>query len=258
MKANYHTHTPRCQHAVGTDEDYVRAALDGGFETLGFSDHTPWPFASGYVSGIRMGMELLPDYIASIRALKAKYASILPIYLGLEVEYFPRYKEHMLRMRDKGVQYFILGQHYLSSEEDHPYIGRACVEDDNVLRYGDAVAEGLRTGLFAYVAHPDLYCRSRPEFDKVCQRTADVISQAALEADVPLEYNLLGLRCELDGQGRGYPAPAFWEYLRGRGHRAILGVDAHNPESLRDTFLWEEGQRRLLALGYPVQEFINL
>ena len=73
MKANYHTHTPRCQHAVGTEEDYVRAALDGGFETLGFSDHTPWPFASGYVSGIRMGMELLPDYIASIRALKAKY-----------------------------------------------------------------------------------------------------------------------------------------------------------------------------------------
>ena len=85
-----------------------------------------------------------------------------------------------------------------------------------------------------------------------------MISQAALEAEVPLEYNLLGLRCELDGQGRGYPAPAFWEYLRGRGHRAILGVDAHNPESLRDPFLWEEGQRRLLALGYPVQEFINL
>ena len=30
MKCNYHTHTYRCQHAVGKDEDYVRAALDAG------------------------------------------------------------------------------------------------------------------------------------------------------------------------------------------------------------------------------------
>ena len=28
MKANYHTHTARCGHATGTDEDYVLAAND--------------------------------------------------------------------------------------------------------------------------------------------------------------------------------------------------------------------------------------
>ncbi|MFR5796189.1 MAG: PHP domain-containing protein [Christensenellales bacterium] len=44
MKANYHTHTARCGHATGTDEDYVLAAIEQGFDELGFSDHVPWPY----------------------------------------------------------------------------------------------------------------------------------------------------------------------------------------------------------------------
>ena len=30
MIANYHTHTPRCNHAVGTEEEYVQAAIQRG------------------------------------------------------------------------------------------------------------------------------------------------------------------------------------------------------------------------------------
>ena len=48
MKANYHTHTARCGHATGTDEDYVLAAIEQGFDELGFSDHVPWPYQDGY------------------------------------------------------------------------------------------------------------------------------------------------------------------------------------------------------------------
>ena len=47
MIANLHTHTPRCRHASGTEEEYVRCALDAGLQTLGFSDHTPYPFPNG-------------------------------------------------------------------------------------------------------------------------------------------------------------------------------------------------------------------
>ena len=44
MKANYHTHTARCGHATGTDEEYVLAAIEQGFDELVFSDHVPWPY----------------------------------------------------------------------------------------------------------------------------------------------------------------------------------------------------------------------
>ncbi len=86
MKTNYHTHTTRCQHAVGEDEEYVQAALRAGFEELGFADHAPWPFQHGFVSRIRMGLEDLPGYIQSIQALRARYEGQLSIRLGLESE----------------------------------------------------------------------------------------------------------------------------------------------------------------------------
>lgn len=60
MKTNYHTHTARCMHAVGDDEDYVRSAIKGGFQELGFSDHSPWKYHTDFVSDIRMLPEELP------------------------------------------------------------------------------------------------------------------------------------------------------------------------------------------------------
>ena len=41
MRANYHTHTPRCRHAVGSEREYIEQAIEAGMEILGFSDHTP-------------------------------------------------------------------------------------------------------------------------------------------------------------------------------------------------------------------------
>ena len=61
MRFNYHTHTTRCQHAKGTEREYVEAAIRGGYKILGFSDHTPYPFDNGYESRIRMKMEEDPD-----------------------------------------------------------------------------------------------------------------------------------------------------------------------------------------------------
>ncbi len=44
MEKNYHTHTPRCGHAWGTEREYVHRALELGMKVLGFSDHTPQDF----------------------------------------------------------------------------------------------------------------------------------------------------------------------------------------------------------------------
>jgi len=44
MIANYHTHTPRCNHATGEERAYVEQAIKKGLKILGFSDHTPYIF----------------------------------------------------------------------------------------------------------------------------------------------------------------------------------------------------------------------
>ena len=73
MKTNYHTHTTRCMHATGDDEDYVLSAIKGGYRILGFSDHTPWKYRTDYVADMRMLPEELPGYVESLKTLREKY-----------------------------------------------------------------------------------------------------------------------------------------------------------------------------------------
>ena len=256
MKTNFHTHTFRCKHAAGTDEQYVKAAIEGGFDVLGFADHAAWDFPSGYVSHCRMPADQWHDYRDSVLSLKEKYAGQIAIRLGMETEYYPRYMDQLPRLREEGCEYFILAPHFLFTEEEHPYTGISCQEDDELKRYADQSAEAMATGQYCYMAHPDLYMMYRPEFDKASMDAADVICQAAKEAHMPLEYNLLGLRDAMRGHPRGYPHADFWQYIRKWDNDVILGVDAHDPEWLTDLPVWDEAQKRLRALGItPVTDW---
>ena len=87
-KTNYHTHTYRCMHAGGSDEEYVLAAIKGGYEEIGFSDHSPWRYDSDFVAHMRMSLSQFDDYYSSIMTLKEKYKDQISIKIGLECEYF--------------------------------------------------------------------------------------------------------------------------------------------------------------------------
>ena len=189
------------------------------------------------------------------RAFIEAHRDEITIHLGLEAEYYPRYEDHLRRMRERGIGYYLLGQHAIDSEEDSPWTSQACeADDDMVRRYADTVARALGTGLFAYVAHPDIYLRRRPaeRFNRACEEAADIICQSALEAGVPVEYNLLGLDCRHRGEVNCYPADAFWQYIAKWRVPAIIGVDAHQPALLLNQALWDEGMAALTGLGFTV------
>ena len=110
MKANYHTHTARCGHATGTDEDYVLAAIEQGFDELGFSDHVPWPYQDGYTHpSVRMRVDQMPG---------------IHILTGFECEYFPDYMNWLADMRaENHLDYLILGNHFDHDDEYGMYFG---------------------------------------------------------------------------------------------------------------------------------------
>ena len=88
MKANYHTHTFRCNHAYGTEREYIENAIKEGLQVLGFSDHVPMPYKDGWYSPIRMKPELLTDYVETLLKLKKEYESQIKILVGFEAEYY--------------------------------------------------------------------------------------------------------------------------------------------------------------------------
>lgn len=228
MIANYHTHTWRCNHAQEIEEDYVQAALDRGLETLGFSDHTPYCFPAGYYSTFRMRPEELEDYCEAVLKLRKQYGHRLHIPLGVELEYYPAYFDETLAMlRDSPLEYFILGQHFVGSEFQEHYCA-LMTEDTRILeRYCDQVIEALHTGLFSYLAHPDLLHFLGRDRDYVQQMRR--VCRSAKGCGIPLEINLLGIEL-----GRHYPDCRFWEAAGEEGCAVILGCDAHDPQSLRD------------------------
>ena len=269
LKRNYHTHTPRCQHAEGREEEYVRAAIGAGFAVLGFSDHTPWPYKSSFVSGMRMRMDQFADYKRTVLDLRAKYAGQIEIPLGLECEAFPEYTEWLRDFKAEHLDYILLGNHYdYTDEGDHRrfypaggfYFGR-CTKADAVIRYGERTLAGMATGLYDYIAHPDLFMNTYPEFDADCRAVSRDLCQAAKALNMPLEFNLLGAdRSEANfiHGFEGYPCPGFWEIAAETGCRAIIGFDAHRPDFLTRDDLYDDAREALKVLGMEVVEKLEL
>lgn len=246
MKYNFHTHTARCLHAVGKDEEYVLAAIEAGFEKIGFSDHTPWPFEGGYVSSMRMKESDLASYVASVNRLSEKYRGKIEIRLGLECEFFPEYLPWLCAMSEKyNIEYFLLGHHFSPDEQSGIYNGRikTAAELEN---YKNEVVAAMESGLFLYIAHPDIFMRTYGKFDSHCEKISREIIQKAIETKTPLEYNLLGLsHCIADGMEEGYPHSAFWKIAGEMGANAVVGIDAHDPTAFRES---EKRECALLTL----------
>ena len=262
---NYHTHTWRCQHARGTEEQYVLTAIDRGFDTLGFADHTPWPYKSDFVSGMRMRLDQFADYKQTVLGLREKYAGRIHIPLGLECEAFPEYFSWLRDFKAEHLDYIILGNHYdYTDEGDHGLLYPArgvyfggCTRADSLIRYGQRTIAGMQTGLYDYLAHPDLCFRIVRAFDADCRAVAVDICQAARALGMPLEFNLLGLarRARDESSGvLGYPCRDFWQIAAETGCAAIIGFDAHDPEDLGDLSLYNRAREILNGLGMEIRE----
>ncbi len=237
LKANYHAHTYRCQHASGTEREYVETAIQMGIKEFGFSDHIPFPFPDGYVSGIRMTMQQAPEYVETVRRLAAEYKNDIRIYVGFEAEYTPEfYEEQMKLFRDLNCDYLILGQHFLNSEISGPYTGTETVDESRIRDYVDLVIEAMKTGSYLYLAHPDLM--NYQGMDSVYDWEMTRLCKALKQMDIPLEINMLGME-----EGRHYPAEHFWKIAGEVGNHVILGLDAHSVEQIRNVEAYQKCKR---------------
>lgn len=248
IQTNYHTHTSRCGHAIGTDEEYVQAAIQAGFRKLGFSDHaaynTPQPRE-------RMNITQVDDYYQSIRSLQEQYKDQIDIYLGMEIEYYPTEWETITKYR-KELDYVILGQHNLSIDKDSAY---EITTPQQLHQYVDCIEEACKHYMCDYIAHPDVALWSYPQIDDSVRQAANRIADLSLYYDIPLEINCgsgvrTGLKTYKDGTRYAYPTRTFFEIFAQKQCPIIIGLDIHNPEY----FLTDKYLNRALSVveGLPL------
>ncbi len=252
MKTNYHTHTIRCNHAKGSDREYVEAAIAAGVKELGFSDHSPYIFKDGHHSSFRMSTELYADYFDSIAALREEFKDKIRIYIGVEMEYYRDDFEDTFRfLMEKPLDYLILGQHFVDSEPGKLYNGGASDDEERLVNYVDRVIEAMNKGVYSYVAHPDIINftgseeKYRAEISRLCA--------ASNATETPLEINLLGIRDK-----RHYPNPVFWEEAGKLSCHVIFGCDAHSPRTVSDDASAAIADEIVRKYGLVKEEYLRL
>ena len=230
MYANYHTHTYRCGHASGTEEEYIKIAIANGIKIMGFSDHVPFAFENGNEYPWHVKTKDAEDYVKTLSALREKYKDKIEIYIGFEMEYIDKHFDDMLKyVKSLGAQYLILGQHFSrfdSFEVVYYSSGYSC-DEEILISYTDLVIKAIKTGVFSYVAHPDIfnYDIESAEYKREVRRLCEV----AKEYDTPLEINLLGIN-----ENRWYPNEVFWTIAGEVGNKVVFGFDAHTAERAYD------------------------
>ena len=242
---NLHSHTFRCGHAEGEDEEYVLAAIKQGFTHMGFSDHVFLPGI--FAPRMRGDISMLDDYVNSVKRLREKYKGKIDIHLGFEAEYMKEFAHYYKHLLDDGIiDYLIMGQHcYYKDGKTYWYTSGTSTEEA-VKHYTDDLIEGMRSGLFLYVAHPDFFMLYSNYFEPYHEEASRRIAKAAKELDIPLEINVSKARRYPKGEFNPkelliYPYPPFWEIVGQEGCKVVFGVDAHSPSHYQtadyDTFL---------------------
>lgn len=243
---SFHNHTWRCNHATGTERDYVDNAIRHNMTMLGFSDHSPYVFDGEYYSNFRMKPEQIRGYFDTLLALKDEFKDKLKIYIGFEAEYYPKFFSRYEKLISAyPVEYLLLGQHFLFNETEGIDSFNRHSDPELLKTYVDQVLEALSTGMFACVAHPDVFqfTGDRQLYEDEMTR----LCEGAKKYNVPLEINLLGIRTH-----RHYPNQDFWRVAGKVGNTVVCGSDAHAAEDVwdGDSFMVAMDMARKYRLGW--------
>ena len=227
MKVNLHNHTPLCNHAEGSIDAYIKAAIQKHTEVFGFSDHAPMDFDPKY----RMTFSDMQQYEKDVRSAKKKYADKITILLGYEVDYLQGHMDE--RVLNADVDYLIGSVHFIDKWGfDNPeFIGRYENEDINAIwqKYFQAVESMAKSKLFDIVGHLDLIKVFKFMPTKDIKEIAKNALVAIKDADMVLEINAAGYRKPI---GEAYPSKDLLQEAYKLEIPITFSSDAHKPDQV--------------------------
>lgn len=248
MPADYHTHTPLCQHAEGEPEEYIDSAIAAGVSEYGISDHAPQgpePFDDW-----RMLESDLPAYFEWMSRALDHADGRIPVRAGLECDWLPNNHEWIVQLhRNCDWDYLIGSIHYLEGWDfDNPaWLGRWAETDveEAWARYWEEYTAMAETGLFDFLGHPDLIKKFSYKPDGDLKRFYEPAIQAIVDNDGAIELNTAGFHKPCAEQ---YPSFEFLELAASAEVPITLSSDAHAPAEVARDF--DKGVALLKDAGF--------
>jgi len=239
MLADYHMHTPLCQHAAGKASAFHARAVELGLPEICFTDHAPNP--DGYDPGNRMRLDQFPLYRTMVQDLA--HEGQLPVLFGIEADYYEGCERFLRDWLPRQEFDLVLGSvHYIANwgfdnpDERHVWDS---VDITNTWRtYFDLIgqlADSRLTDrrladrrLADVVGHLDLPKKfgHRPS-DRDLKEMAQPALDRVAKAGMAIEINSSGLRRPVH---EIYPSALLLSLARERDIPICFGSDAHRPE----------------------------
>lgn len=252
-RQSLHTHTCYCD---GKDkpEEMILEAIRQGFDTIGFSGHSPMYFAPS----IGMSVEGMEQYKKEICELREKYREQIRVLCGLEFEMYSD-------CQTDGFDYVIGSCHYLKIGDEIVGIDRDAQTVSNVInkyfqgdgiKYARAYYEELshlhEYGNFDIVGHFDLltkHCEKCNFFDTDSKE----YRKAALESlhEVARHFQVFEVNTGAIARGyrtTPYPAPFILKEMRALNCSVVLTSDCHDKRFLSSGY--KRSLELIRACGY--------
>ncbi|HAX72612.1 MAG TPA: hippurate hydrolase [Firmicutes bacterium] len=238
MLSNYHTHHNRCGHAKGTVEDYVKEAVNQGYDEIGMSCHVPYENFPEML--YRMKYSEMEAYLTDIKNAQRDYPMI-SVLTSFECEYFPHLLNYYKELEQK-TDYLIVAQHKVEVDGQLADAFKF-TKPQELEAYAKTLVEAFETKLFQIVAHPDVFGTMYPTWDATWEKISRQIIEGAIAHDVILELNANGFRRGkkkyADGVRYPYPLEKFWDLVANdyKEAKVMINADCHHPKLLNDEFV---------------------
>ena len=249
-----HTHSILCD-GKDTLEEMVLAAIEKGFDSIGFSGHS---FMDIYAE-FSMNEEKVAIYKAEIKRLQQVYGDRIRIYCGLE-------KDNYTSLSMEGYDYLIGSVHVVKHPQGLLFIDwtadRTRENIENVFggdgiayakHYFQAVADLPNHGSFDILAHFDLLTKFNEKEPDLFDTTCEAYRAAATAAAESLVGKVKFFEVNTGAIGRGYrttpyPDPYIIKEMKRLGFGAIISSDCHDRNFLDCGY--EDAKRLLREAGF--------
>jgi histidinol-phosphatase (PHP family) len=257
LPPDLHIHTSYCEHATGTMEETVRAAVVKGLSEIGFADHFPYPagFEAPAPNCVIPDEATFTKYAAEVRRLQSAYAEQIRIRFGTEIDFLDGFAADQAAMRAKHAFDFVIGSVHIVQGVAIDY--RAETLQESLEKFGgidrlwetywDGLESLIRGGGCQVIGHMDVLRKFGgflPQKSQV-KRVESLLRQIRRN-DLALEVNTGGI--DRAGDRESYPSPEILGLASAIGVDIALGSDAHAPKDVGRHF--PETIRRLKSLGW--------
>lgn len=253
-KQNLHTHTT---YADGKDtpEELVLEAINRGFSSIGFSEHSYMHFSN---FSNQLTVEKMPAYINEINILKEKYQDMIDIFCGLEYELFSEVPVDGLDYMIGSVHYLKFGDKILgfdrNLQQTLDYVNENFGGDGLAFakKYFETVITLPEKHNFDIIGHFDLAVKNNEAGHFVDTSSKEYLN-AGYEAIHALKGKIPLFEVNTGAISRGYrsipyPQIEFLKEFRECGFGAVITSDCHDKNFLDCHF--KESRNLLESAGF--------